>query len=299
MAQAAQTFTLGGMDAALSKPDHLNDGTRAAIEEHRARFATAAGSVDRAWAIGSAKDLVESVARAVCDAKGVVIGRGEDFATTVNTAHVALERQPDLDVSMTPEIRAIAGQAKKMILNLRAIRNDVGTGHGRANIVQIDDEMIGVVCDATMLWVRWALRRLDHILIGEADLLLAELRGATVTRQSLERHLEAVVLPDQPPVTQRALGVAFAQRSAGWTFVTREVGIDPCVASEDLRTWSADYRLGVVEASSSAGGATLVSIRTGCRRLSACSCPSHHGSRVLAWLRSPRRSRSPSGRPSH
>jgi hypothetical protein len=41
-----------------------------------------------------------------------------------------------------------------------------------------------------------------------------------VTKRSLEGHLEAVILPDQPPETERALGVAFAQRSAGWTLPT-------------------------------------------------------------------------------
>ena len=235
------------MDATFNKPDHLDPATWAAVEQHRARFALAAESSDRAWAIGSAKELVESVARAVCDAKGIVVASGDDFDSTINTAHVALERQPGIDVSMTPEIRAIAGHAKKMILNLRAVRNEYGTGHGRAKVVEIDDEMISVVCDATVLWVRWALRRLEHLLIGEADLLLNELREAIVNKRSLQKHLEAVVLPDQPPETQRALGVAFAQRSAIHTFVSREVGVDPCSASEDLVAWPAVYRLGVVE----------------------------------------------------
>lgn len=235
------------MDTALTKPDHLDPQTWAAIEQHRARFVSAYSSSDKGWALGSAKELVESVARAVCDAKGVVVASGDDFNTAVNSAHVALAREPGSDVSMTPEILAIAGQAKKMILNLRGVRNDFGTGHGRANVVQIDTEMASVVYDATLLWVRWALRRLEHILIGESDLLLAELRESIVNKRSLEKHLAAVMLPDQPPETQHALGAAFAQRSAGWTFVTREVGIDPCIASEDMVAWSAEYRLGVVE----------------------------------------------------
>lgn len=235
------------MNTELAKPDHLDPATWVAIEQHRARFAAAYSSTDKSWALGSAKELVESVARAVCDAKGVVVASGDDFNTAVNSAHVALARQPGPDVSMTPEILSIAGQAKKMILNLRSIRNDFGTGHGRANVVQIDAEMASVVYDATLLWVRWALRRLEHILIGEADLLLAELREAIVNKRSLERHLAAVMLSDQPSETQHALGAAFAQRSAGWTFVTREVGVDPCVESQDLVAWSAEYRLGVVE----------------------------------------------------
>lgn len=235
------------MDTELTKPDHLDPATWAAIEQHRARFAAAYSSTAKSWALGSAKELVESVARVVCDAKGLVVPGGGDFNTAVNSAHVTLARQPGRDVSMTPEILSIAGQAKKMILNLRSVRNDFGTGHGRANVVQIDAEMASVVYDAALLWVRWALRRLEHILIGEADLLLAEVRQGIVNRRSLERHLAAVMLPDQPSETQRALGAAFAQRSAWWTFITRDVGLGPCVKSEDLVAWSAEYRLGVVD----------------------------------------------------
>ncbi|MGL4745816.1 MAG: abortive infection family protein [Dermatophilaceae bacterium] len=176
----------------------------------------------------------------------MVVASGDDFNAVVNSAHVALSRQPGPGTSMTPEIRSIAEHAKKMILNVRGVRNDFGTGHGRAKVVTVDAEMTSVVADATLLWVRWALRRLEHILIGEADLLIAELHGA-VTRRSLQKHLDAVMLPDQPPEVQHALGAAFAQRAAGWTFVAREVGIDPCVTSEDLGAWPTDYRLGVVE----------------------------------------------------
>lgn len=231
----------------LRRPDHLADEVWTAIERHNQRLETAISNADRPWVIGCAKELIESVARVVLDAKGIVLGSNADFDEVVNAAHTALQRQPGPDVGMSPEIRAIASSAKKIVLNVRDIRNDVGTGHGRARIDPINEEMATAVVDAAALWVRWALRRLGHVLLGEADNLIAELRQAIVTRASLTRHLDGAVLPDQPPEMQQALGVAFAQRAARGTFVAHEVGLDGPSTTEDLSTWPPAYRFGIVE----------------------------------------------------
>jgi hypothetical protein len=234
------------VDFALKRPDHVGDQSWAAIEAHRQRLELAAASSDAAWIIGSAKELVESVARVVADTKGYTIGSNADFGETATRAHKALERQPGQDVSMSPEVRSIATSAKSMVVNVNMIRNQVGTGHGRSSVPNVDEETIQVVVDAALLWVRWSLRRLEHMLIGEADLLIAELRGVS-SRVKLQRHLDAVVLPDQPPEVAHALGVTFAQEAAGGTFIARMTGIEPCVASDDRLAWPESYRLGVVE----------------------------------------------------
>jgi hypothetical protein len=122
---------------------------------------------------------------------------------------------------------------------------ELGTAELRSNL--IDDEKTTVVVDAAMLWVRWALRRLEHILLGEADNLISELQGGIVTRVKLRKHLDDAVLPDQSPEVQRAVGVAFAERAAGGTFVAREVGLDRPTDSTDLAEWPAEYRFGLVE----------------------------------------------------
>lgn len=231
----------------MKRPDHLEDEAWQSIEVHLNRFEMARRASDAGWAIGSAKDLVECVARVVLDAKGVVIPANADFDESVNAAHSALERQPGRDVSMSSDIRAIASSAKKIVIHVRAIRNEHGSGHGRARLKAIDEEMNTVVCDAAILWVRWALRRLEHILIGEADRLIAELRDAIVYRRSLTEHLEAVMLPDQAPETQRAIGVAFGARTAQDTGNPRIVGIDPAIESSDLVAWPVHYRVGIVE----------------------------------------------------
>jgi hypothetical protein len=67
-----------------------------------------------------------------------------------------------------------------------------------------------IVTDATMLWCRWALRRLGHLLAGYPNLLRAELK-TPVGRDRLQKHFDDVRLPHQPPDIQHAI----AWRSAG------------------------------------------------------------------------------------
>lgn len=231
----------------LRRPDHLEDDAWEAIQIHARRLEGAQTSADAGWVIGCAKDLIECVARVVLDAKGVPLSGTADFDEAVNAAHLALERQPGRDVSMSPDIRAIASSAKKMVLSVRSVRNNDGAGHGRARVRAIEEETVTVIADATALWVRWALRRLGHILIGESDRLIAELRDAIVYQRSLKEHLEAVMLPDQPPETQRAIGFAFGARAAQDTGNPRIVGIDPAIESSDVRAWPIPYRLGITE----------------------------------------------------
>ena len=103
----------------LRRPDHLEDEAWEAIQVHVRRLEGAQTSADAGWVIGCSKDLIECVARVVLDAKGVSLAGTADFDEAVNAAHMALERQPGRDVSMSPDIRAIAGSAKKMVLNVR------------------------------------------------------------------------------------------------------------------------------------------------------------------------------------
>jgi len=231
----------------LRRPAHLEDEAWKAIQVHARRLETAKDSSDAGWVIGCAKDLIECVARVVVDAKGLPLSGTADFDEAINAAHVALERQPGQDVSMSPDIRAIASSAKKMVLNVRSVRNNDGAGHGRARVRAIEEETVTAIVDATALWVRWALRRLGHILIGEADRLIAEVRDAIVHKKSLTEHLDAVMLPDQPAETQRAIGIAFGARAAQDTGNPRIVGIDPAIESSDVRAWPIPYRLGVTE----------------------------------------------------
>ncbi|HEY0869332.1 MAG TPA: abortive infection family protein [Acidothermaceae bacterium] len=234
------------MDLILQRPDLLDDAAWLAVEQHRVRLASALSSNDAPWIIGSAKELVECVARVVSTAKGTITPSNADFADVVNDAHVALDRQAGPGITRASDVRAIAQNAKKIVLSVKDIRNDFGTGHGHAEVRSIADEMVQLVVAGALLWVRWALVRVAHLILNEPAHLIAELRGP-VTRRSLQSHLDALVLPEPPDDIQRALGIAFAHRSASGTFVAREVGLEAPAKSDNTELWPGPYRLGVVE----------------------------------------------------
>jgi hypothetical protein len=200
------------MDFELLRPDHVQEEPWAAIQRHRLRLEVAWRSSDRPAVVGAAKELIECVARAVLVATEQTIGDRADYAERVNAAHKALARQAGQDVSQSPEIRSIAQSARTIATQVSAVRNAVGARHGRAYTPDIVKEMLTVVTDGALLWTRWALRRLGHLLAGYPNLLIAEVNGST-NRDTLHRHFDAVVLPDQPPEIQQAVGVAFGKQA--------------------------------------------------------------------------------------
>jgi hypothetical protein len=233
------------MDFELARPDHVDQTTWDAIQQHRLRLEMAWNLGDRPAVVGAAKELIECVSSAVLVATEETIGDRAEYADRVNAAHKALARQPGQDVSQSPEIRSIAQSARTIATQVSAVRNRVGTGHGRAYSPQIDDEMLMVVTDGALLWARWALRRLGHLLAGYPNLLIQEVNGMT-NRSKLQQHFDAVALPDQPPEIQQAVGVAFGRQGAGGFGIATDVGIDPALADDGTR-FPADYRLGVGE----------------------------------------------------
>lgn len=149
-------------------------------------------------------------------------------------------------VTRASGVRAIAQNAEKIVLSVKDIRNDFGTGRGHAEVRSIADETMQLVVAGALLWVRWALVRVEHLILNEPENLIAELRGA-VSRRSLQIHLDALVLPEQPNDIQRALGIAFAYRAASGTFVAREVGLDGPAESDSTALWPGPDSLGAVE----------------------------------------------------
>jgi len=127
-------------------------------------------------------------------------------------AQKALKRVAGPDIGVSEEVRAIAGAAQTIATSVNVIRNKVGTGHGRARLPEIDDEMSSIVRDATPLWCRWALRRLGHLLAGYPNLLLAEVNTA-VSRDTLQSHFNEVRVPNLPTDIQHAVGVAFERQA--------------------------------------------------------------------------------------
>ncbi|WP_030334741.1 abortive infection family protein [Micromonospora parva] len=197
--------------------------------------------------VGSAKDLVEATARVVLDARGRTAGSGEEFDKVLGDAHRAIEHQVGPGVAADAAVRQAATSARKLAGVLRELRNTYGTGHGRSALPLLEDEILETCVDAALLWTRWALRRLQLVLLGSLQPLIADLRSASFSRGSLATRLAAVDLPHLQTADQRQLGVAVGQRASRNTFTVRADGVEACAQSQDAAAWPLGYREGVVE----------------------------------------------------
>lgn len=199
----------------------------------------------RDWelAVGSGKELVEAVAKMVLDARGEPFGNATDFPALINAAHRALARQPGHGLASDPPVREMAQAAKSAVLAVGELRNTHGTGHGRVRAPDVVTEHAYVTADASLLWVRWALRRLDVIVNGRVSDIVRDLRVDSFRRGDLARRLEAADLGSLEETEQHRLGVAVGQRAARATINVLEDGvIAPAVARLPI-----PYRSGVVE----------------------------------------------------
>src|SRR5258708_20918812 len=119
----------------------------------------------------------------------------------------------------------------------------LGRGDGGARGPRVSREAAGAASDASILWSRWALARLDEVLGGEVDLLIADLARGGFNRGLLDRRFDEVGLDDLFGDDQYRLGVAVAHRSMAGTFVVWERGVTPL--GDRPLDWPEDYRRGV------------------------------------------------------
>lgn len=196
--------------------------------------------------IGGAKDLIECIARCALEATESPLGDEAKFPKLVFSAQSVLKRAAGGTISSDKHVRAISNAAQAIAIAIGAIRNEVGIGHGRARTPVIDDEMVGIVTDAAMLWCRWALRRLGHVLARYPNHLLAAVNTGT-SQTRLQLQFEQVLLPQQPADIQRAIGVAFGRQAAGGFGNAFIVGVKPAIDDPDLDRFPVQYRLGLAE----------------------------------------------------
>jgi hypothetical protein len=235
-----------GWPMELLRPRGISDQSWEAISEHKERL-------DRAWrapadlsaAVGAAKELCESVAHVVLEERVVPHARKDDMPRLVKAAHQSLDRVPGRGQAAQVAVRNMSQAALSIVMVLAELRNELGTGHGRAKVPRISLEAAVAASDAAVLWSRWALARLDELLGGDVALLVQELRGQHFSRGRLEVRFDDVGLDSLFADDQQRLGVAVAHRAMNGTFVVRESGVDPLLdrASE----WPEAYRLGIAE----------------------------------------------------
>jgi hypothetical protein len=197
--------------------------------------------------IGTAKDLVEATARVVLHARGETVASGEDYQRVVNRAHAALERQPGPELAADLTISSIATATKRIASELRELRNRYGTGHGRAVAPEVAEELVLVSVDAAMLWCRWALRRLQHLIAGAPSTLVHDLEHGIFRSGELADRLTAANLPGLDLPEQHLLGVAVAHRAMGDTRVVMWEGVEACATAPGTDAWPGGYRAGLIE----------------------------------------------------
>lgn len=236
------------MDLELPRPAGLDEPTWASIESYRVRLDKAIQDKDHPLVIGTAKELVEATAKVVLDARGQTVPSNEDFSSVVGRAHVFLDRQPGQGLAKDVPIRNVAQGARTIVNQLPEIRNKYGTGHGRQVQPEVAEELFLVGVDAALLWTRWALRRLEHMIAGQPSTLVRDLRdGGIFHSGELARRLKAANLDHVEPAEQHLLGVAVGQRAMNETYVVRADGVEACGRDANLETWPPGYRAGVVE----------------------------------------------------
>ena len=155
------TLTPQGELRAMGDID-LATGGREALDETLERLR--GSSDDRALAIGTAKDLLESVAKFVLEELGMGARKG---ATFNELWHVARERlgvlpqSVDTNLAGYEEIRQIHQSSWDIAQNVNALRNLQGTGHGRTLPTGVSKELAWLVVREACSVAEYMLRLLD------------------------------------------------------------------------------------------------------------------------------------------
>lgn len=231
----------------LERPEGLEHTAWSAIDDPLQRLNRALATDDLPLVIGTCKDIVEATAKVVLAARGETTASNEDFPKLLTKAQSVLDRQPGRGLAADPHIRDVAQGALKVVNSLPALRNRYGTGHGRAQAPEVAEEIVLVTVDMAMLWTRWALRRLRHVILGRPENLISYLSsGGRFTRGHLSDRLRAARLADLDPADQSALGVAVAHRAMTGTFLVMDEGVERCAESDDVVEWPEAYRTGLI-----------------------------------------------------
>ncbi len=179
----------------IEVPEELDDEHVQAISAHAARLDAARKREDLSEIVGYSKELAESIARVVLVVRGRVMSDSVDFGSIITEAHRAIERQPGEGLAGSHEIvRRTAQSAKGLVTDLGRLRNEVGTGHGRATLPDVVEEQARIAADATVVWARWILGRLPSYLLADVHELIKHLGGGTFYKGDLTARLAAVDL---------------------------------------------------------------------------------------------------------
>lgn len=228
----------------IDVPTEIDGDSAAAIRSHVGRLRAAQARNDLSDIVGCAKEVAESVARVVLAARGQVLSNNASFKELVGEAHRCLDRQPGAGIASDPSVRKMAQSAKGLVEELGQLRNEVGTGHGRASTPDVLGEHAEIAADAVTVWARWALRRLPAFINSDLNDLLLLLQSGTFYKGTLRNRLDAIGLSSLEAGDAHALGLAIGRRTVGETFMVRIEGINPVIAQPGQ--FSSEFRSGLI-----------------------------------------------------
>lgn len=141
----------------------LETGGRVALDENLERLRSSTS--DPALLLGTAKDLLEAVAKFVLEETGVGVPTNASFDGIWHIARERLGVLPDrVDKSLPgfEAIRAIHQSSWTIAKNVNDLRNLQGTGHGRTLPTGVGEDLALLVVREACSVAEYMLRRLDH-----------------------------------------------------------------------------------------------------------------------------------------
>ena len=215
-------------------PKHLPASAQQAIRAAQERVQRAEAAHDVEATIGSAKELIETVAKAVIDALGGSYGSNIPMGKLAKQAIAAVSARP-IALQGRPSLRKLAGSLVAAAQAVAELRNTDGTGHGRATPTNLDPSHAQFVRTAAIGWCQWVLAAAERALEDRVSLAeaLDHIGGQVFSSGQLRKYLDERHLYDLGAVEQRQLGLAVARRwTMNGTFMPLKDVIEPLIQGE-------------------------------------------------------------------
>ncbi len=155
----------------LAPDENLKDAEKASekidVEEHIGRIRDSLAK-DPALAIGSTKELLESVFKAVLHMEGAAIGQ-DDMPKLWKKVQTALLLDPSQVTGTAPgadSFRRLLGSLTQIVVSVIELRNLYGTGHGKNKAPKLDTESAQLVVAAGTALASYLMRRHEQITSG-------------------------------------------------------------------------------------------------------------------------------------
>jgi hypothetical protein len=219
---------------------------RQAIRNAASRLDLLHGDIE--GTVGMAKEMAETVAKAVVDALGGTYGSNVDMPKLARQVLDLFETEP-AGLQGRTSLGRLGGGLTSTVVGLAELRNTDGTGHGRASTSDLDPAHATLARDAAIAWCRWALATTARILRQreKLDRAVNELAGERVFyRNEFPETLDRIGLQQLNERYQHKFGLAVGRRwNVGGTFLADEDVIQPMAAG--TVEYPAAFAAGVIE----------------------------------------------------